>query len=119
MPNTTSVNLGQVSAVIAGPTPPSNTNVVWLDTSGSNTVKKIYDPIAQVWTPLTQSATVAGDNWGTQVVVSDGTLSGEGITGNVLKNGPARRNYWPSNAVEWYYVATCKYPFNGACHSGH
>jgi microcystin-dependent protein len=45
----------------------------------------IYDPIALAWQPLTQSATVAGDNWGTQVVASDPTLSGEGITGSLLK----------------------------------
>lgn len=85
MPSTTSKNLGQVAAVISSPTAPTNTNVIWLNTSGSNTVKMIYDPISQTWQPLTQSATVAGDNWGTQVVVTDTTLAGTGITGNVLK----------------------------------
>jgi microcystin-dependent protein len=82
---TTSKNLGQVAAVIPSPTAPTNTNVVWLDTSGSTTIKKIWDPIALAWIPLTQSGTVAGDNWGTQVVVSDATLVGQGTTGTPLK----------------------------------
>lgn len=85
---TTSVNLGQVSAVISSASAPTNTNVMWLDTSGSTTVKKIWDPIALQWIPLTQAATVAGDNWGTQVVVTDSTLAGTGTTISPLKIAP-------------------------------
>lgn len=85
MPSTTSKNLGLVAAVITGATAPSNTNVIWLDTSGTQTIKRIYDPIALQWIPLTQAATVTGDNWGTQVVVTDATLDGEGVNADPLK----------------------------------
>lgn len=83
-PTTTSKNLGQIAAVISSPTAPSNQNVIWLDTSGLSTVKKVWDPIAAAWVPLTDVATVAGDNWGTQVAITDDTLSGDGTSGNPL-----------------------------------
>jgi len=96
---TTSKNLGQVAATISSSTAPTNTNVVWLDTSGSTTIKKVYDPIALAWIPLTQVGTVAGDNWGTQVVVTDATLAGTGITGNVLKI--ARQGATSGQVLKW------------------
>lgn len=85
---TTSINLGQVAAVISSPTAPTNTNVMWLNTSGSTIVKMVWDPIGLQWIPFTQAATVAGDNWGTQVVVTDSTLAGTGILASPLKLAP-------------------------------
>jgi microcystin-dependent protein len=84
---TTSKNLGQIAAIIAGPTPPANTNVIWLDTSGTQSVKKNWDPIALAWIPITQSATVAGDNWGSQVAITDTTLIGNGVVASPLGIG--------------------------------
>lgn len=78
MPSTTSKNLGQVAAYVSGPTPPTNTNLIWLDTSGVNTVKKVWDPSTNTWISLLDAGTVTGDNWGTQVIVHDDTLDGEG-----------------------------------------
>lgn len=85
MPSTTSKNLGQVAAFVSGPTAPTNINLIWLDTSGPNTIKKVWDPLTNQWTNLFDAGTVTGDNWGTQVVVHDATLDGDGTTGVELK----------------------------------
>jgi microcystin-dependent protein len=85
MPSTTSKNLGQVAAVIKSATAPSNINVIWIDTSTTPAIKKNWDVNSSTWIPLTQVGTVAGDNWGTQVVQTDSTLQGDGTTASPLK----------------------------------
>lgn len=85
MAGTTSKNLGVAVAIIKGPSAPTNTDLLWLDTSSNPSVRKIYDPVSLAWIPWTSSSGGGGDNWGTQVVVSDTTLAGTGITANPLK----------------------------------
>lgn len=104
MPSTTSKNLGQVAASLASATAPTNTNLIWLDISGPITIKKIWDPIAQTWSPLTQAGTVAGDNWGTQVVVKDTTLAGTGVTSDPLgiaRQGATTGQVLKYNGTTW------------------
>lgn len=83
--STTSKNLGQVAAVIAGITPPDNTNLIWLDTSGAETIKKVYNPTNTAWEPLMKNDSTGADNWGTQVIVSSIEFAGNGTTANELK----------------------------------
>ena len=46
---TTSKNLGLVSAVKTAPTPPSNKNLVWIDTNTNPPKKKMFDVLSQSW----------------------------------------------------------------------
>lgn len=46
-------NLGQVSAVFKGETPPDNKELIWLDTSSNPSVKKIWDPVSCTWQSIT------------------------------------------------------------------
>lgn len=104
MPSTTSKNLGQVSAVIYSPTAPNNINVIWIDTSTTPSIKKNWDVNSQTWIPLTQTGTVAGDNWGTQVVVSDETLDGNGTLATPLKiaqQGATSGQFLKWNGATW------------------
>ena len=42
-------NIGQVSAFFSGATPPTNTNLIWLDTSVSPALHKFYDSTISAW----------------------------------------------------------------------
>lgn len=48
-------NLGQVSGVYIGNTPPSNTILIWYDSTPSQLRHKIYDPTLKQWVVLDQS----------------------------------------------------------------
>ena len=45
-------NLGQVSGVHIGNTPPSNTVLIWYDNTPSQKIHKVYDPNLQQWVVL-------------------------------------------------------------------
>lgn len=49
MGTTTSKNLGQVSSIKTGTTPPSNKNILWLDTNTNPATKKSFDIGTQTW----------------------------------------------------------------------
>jgi hypothetical protein len=49
MGTTTSKNLGQVSSIKTGTTPPSNRNLLWLDTNTNPPTKKSFDIGMQTW----------------------------------------------------------------------
>lgn len=56
------------------------------------------------WTPQNDVGGGTGDNWGTQTVVTDGTLSGNGTTGNALKlaqNGAGSGQVMKWNGTAW------------------
>lgn len=48
-------NLGQVSGVHIGNTPPSNTILIWYDSTPSQLRHKVYDPTLKQWVVLDQS----------------------------------------------------------------
>lgn len=48
-------NLGQVSGVHIGTTPPSNTILIWYDSTPSQKRHKVYDPSLQQWVVLDQN----------------------------------------------------------------
>lgn len=47
-------NLGQVSGVFIGTTPPENTTLIWFDSTPSQRCHKIYDPALNQWVILNQ-----------------------------------------------------------------
>ena len=47
-------NLGQVSGVFIGTTPPENTTLIWFDSTPSQRCHKIYDPSLNQWVILNQ-----------------------------------------------------------------
>ncbi len=51
------------------------------------------------WAPAADQSGGSGDNWGTQVVVANGTLSGTGITGNAL--GIAQQGATNGQVLKW------------------
>ncbi len=57
-----------------------------------------------VWAPSNDIGGGTGDNWGTQAVVTDNSLSGSGITGNALKlaqNGATTGQILKWNGTAW------------------
>jgi hypothetical protein len=48
-------DLGQVAAVYFGDTPPDNTDLIWMDTSGSVVIPKVFDTVLQAWVGLSAS----------------------------------------------------------------
>ena len=46
-------NLGQVSIVFKGQTPPDNKDLIWIDTTSNPAVKKVYDPVSCIWESMT------------------------------------------------------------------
>ena len=71
-PTTTSVNLGQVSSYYAGTTPPTNTLLLWLDTTTNPGTRKIYDPGISGWVLETSGS---GSNIPIQFIIGDGGVS--------------------------------------------
>ncbi len=55
------------------------------------------------WAPSNDVGGGTGDNWGTQSVVTNSTLSGQGITGNVL--GLAQQGATSGQVLKWNGVA--------------
>jgi hypothetical protein len=53
---TTSKNLGLVSAIKMGLTPPSNRNLMWIDTNTTPAKKKLFDFVSQLWLEIVFSA---------------------------------------------------------------
>lgn len=51
----TTKNLGQVSGVHIGSTPPSNTILIWYDSTPSQLRHKVYDPTLKQWVVLDQN----------------------------------------------------------------
>lgn len=47
-------NLGQVSGVFIGTTPPENTTLIWFDSTPSQRCHKVYDPSLNSWVILNQ-----------------------------------------------------------------
>lgn len=47
-------NLGQVSGVFIGTTPPENTTLIWFDSTPSQRCHKVYDPSLNTWVILNQ-----------------------------------------------------------------
>jgi len=51
-PTGTSKDLGLAAAIVAATTPPTNQNILWLDTTQTPNVKKYYDFGSSQWLPL-------------------------------------------------------------------
>ncbi len=68
-PTTTSKDLGLAAAIVKGATPPTNTDIIWLDTT-TNT-KKIYDIITQIWVPIAGGSSYIA-NVRTSIIITNG-----------------------------------------------
>ncbi len=90
-PTTTSKDLGLVAAIIAGSTPPSNTDILWLDVNTTPAIKKYYDTTDGTWKPLIAIQQNSNDNiltikLGDQIVfVSKEGNDYTGIKGDLAK----------------------------------
>jgi hypothetical protein len=62
MSSTTSKNLGTISAIWAGPLPPSNHMMMWIDNSSNPYVRKFWDTVTQQWLAVTFVASSGGNN---------------------------------------------------------
>jgi hypothetical protein len=63
MSGTSTQNLGLVKAIHEGNTPPSNTAMLWRDTTDALHVTKQYDNVTDTWNPLGGSFTQAQSDW--------------------------------------------------------
>ncbi len=73
------INLGQVAALVSGAVSPSNTDILWLDTSGGGRVLRYYRSAEEGWAPLAGAAEAEEE----EIVLSPGpdmTLSLAGKT---------------------------------------
>jgi hypothetical protein len=50
-------NLGLVKAIFVGTTPPTNTQVLWYDTSLAAPIHKYFDTLTEMWVPLQATST--------------------------------------------------------------
>jgi len=82
--------LGQIGVFYEGTTAPSNTKMVWLDTSVSPRVFRVYNTGSNTWKPLTTESTVQTTLGGSTTITSDtkNFLSSSGLTSALTLPNP-------------------------------
>ena len=79
VPFQVSVNIGNANpSVMVGP------YVVYLSDTAYNTIQELANAICACGNPASGGGGGSADNWGTQVAVTNATLTGDGTTGNPL-----------------------------------
>jgi len=101
-PTTTTKNLGLAAAMVAGTTPPTNTNLLWLNTTTNPNVKYYYDFGSSTWLPLVPSSTPTAPP-GTIINIGLQTLF-VAITGNDFTGTPGNLGL-PYQTISGAYAA--------------
>lgn len=90
-------NLGLVKAIFVGTTPPTNTNVLWRDTSISPNAHKAFNTVTSLWEAISDVGTIQDlfdantilkadtDNSPVAEVINEDTIVGR-LTGDVIRS---------------------------------